>query len=194
MTTHIDLEPAGRALLATVSGVRDTQLDGSTPCEGRTVGELIQHLVGLTVAFRAAADKELGPLTDTSPDANGWPTLEDGWRTALEKQVPVLVQAWHAEGAWEGMTQAGGVDLPGEVAGLVALDELILHGWDLARATGQAYRLEEETAAVCLDFVNGFDAAGTPGMFGPAVSVAGDAPVLDRVVARSGRDPDWSPS
>ncbi len=37
------------------------------------------------------------------------------------------------------MTKAGGVDLPGEVAGLVALDELVVHGWDVARATGQAY-------------------------------------------------------
>ena len=55
MSTHIDLDPAGRALLATVSGVQDTQLSGSTPCEGRTVGQLIQHLVGLTAAFRAAA-------------------------------------------------------------------------------------------------------------------------------------------
>jgi uncharacterized protein (TIGR03086 family) len=194
MPTHIDLDPAGRALLAVVSRVRDTQLRGSTPCQGRTVGELIQHLVGLTVAFRAAADKELGPLTDTSPDQNGWPPLEDGWRTALEEQVPALVQAWRAEQAWDGMTRAGGVDLPGEVAGLVALDELVLHGWDLARSTGQDYRLDEDTAAVCLEFVSGFDAAGTPGMFGPAVPVDGDAPALDRVVARSGRDPAWSPS
>ena len=194
MTTHFVLDPAGRALLATVAGVSDTQLRASTPCQGRTVGELIQHLVGLTVAFRAAADKELGPLTDTSPDQNGWPTLQDGWRTALVEQVPALVAAWHAEEAWDGMTRAGGVDLPGQVAGLVALDELVLHGWDLARSTGQDYRLDEQTAAVCLEFVSGFDPAGTPGMFGPAVPVDGDAPVLDRVVARSGRDPAWSPS
>ncbi|MGV1009902.1 MAG: TIGR03086 family metal-binding protein [Dermatophilaceae bacterium] len=194
MGTHIDLDPAGRALLATVSRVKDTQLAASTPCQGRTVAELIQHLVALSVAFRAAADKELGPLTDTSPDQNGWPTLQDGWRTALQEQVPALVAAWQPEEAWGGMTRAGGVDLPGEVAGLVALDELVLHGWDLARPTGQDYRLDEQTAAVCLEFVSGFDAAGTPGMFGPAVPVDGDATVLDRVVARSGRDPAWSPS
>lgn len=194
MGTPIDLEPAGRALLAVVAGVGDAQLDAGTPCEGRTVGELVQHVVGLTVAFRAAADKELGPLTDTSPDANGWPALEEGWRPALEAQVPALVRAWRADDAWQGMTRAGGVDLPGEVAGLVALDELVLHGWDLARATDQDYRLDEETASACLAFVSGFDVAGTPGMFGPAVAVDDDAPVLDRVVARSGRDPRWSPT
>lgn len=193
MTAPIDLEPAGRALLATVSGVTDADLALATPCEGRTVGELIQHLVGLSLAFRAAGEKELGPLTDTSPDADGWPALEDGWRAALQDRVPALVEAWRAEAAWDGMTQAGGVDLPGEVAGLVALDELVLHGWDLARATGQPYELDEESAAACLAFVSDFDVDGTPGLFGPAVPVAGHASPLDRLVARAGRDPRWTP-
>ena len=43
------------------------------------------------------------------------------------------------------MTQAGGVDLPGEVAGLVALNELVVHGWDIATASGQDYRPDEAT-------------------------------------------------
>ena len=192
--THIDLEPAGHALLTAVAGVDDSQLELATPCRGRTVGELVQHLVGLTVAFRAAAAKELGPLTDSSPDADGWPAVEDGWRSALEAQVPALVHAWQADAAWEGMTQAGGVELPGEIGGLVALDELVLHGWDLARATGQTYQLDEQTAVACLEFVSGFDATGTPGLFGPAVAVGDDAPLVDRLVARSGRDPGWVPT
>lgn len=37
---------------------------------------------------------------------------------------------------------AGGVDLPRQVAGLVALDEVVLHGWDVAKATGQPYNVE----------------------------------------------------
>ena len=194
MATPIDLESAGSALLATLRGVDDAQLDRDTPCEGRTVGQLIQHLVGLTVAFRAAAAKDLGPLTVTSPDQAGWPDADDGWRAALEQQVPGLVEAWRADEAWEGMTQVGGVDLPGEVAGLVALDELVLHGWDLARSTGQEYDVDEETASACLEFVGGFDVGGTPGLFGPAVPVDDGASGLDRLVARAGRDPGWSPS
>jgi uncharacterized protein (TIGR03086 family) len=193
MGTQVDLAPAGRALLAVVDGTTDSQLELGTPCEGRTVGQLLQHLVGLTVAFRAAADKELGPLTGTAPDGDGWPALEDGWRAALAEQVPALVEAWRSDDAWSGMTQAGGVDLPGEVAGLVALDELVLHGWDLARGTGQDYELDAATAEACLGFVGSFDAGGTPGLFGPAVPVDDAAPVLDRLVARAGRDPGWTP-
>jgi uncharacterized protein (TIGR03086 family) len=191
MTTPIDLAPAGDALLAIVTGVGDADLDLTTPCAGTTVAELLQHLVGLSLAFQAAADKELGPLTDTSPDADGWAALEPGWRESLEAQVPAMVQAWRADDAWDGMTRAGGVDLPGQAAGMVALDELVVHGWDLARATGQPYDLDDATAAACLEFVSGFDPAGTPGLFGPAVPVDDGAPVLDRLVARAGRDPGW---
>ncbi|GAA3531467.1 TIGR03086 family protein [Aeromicrobium flavum] len=192
--TTIDLGPAGLALLAPLSRVSDADLDRETPCEGRTVGQLIQHLVGLSLAFRAAAGKDFGPLTDTSPDGDGWPELEDGWREALQEQVPAMVEAWRRTSAWQGMTRAGGIDLPGEVCGRVALDELVLHGWDLARATGQSYELDDHTAEACLGFVSTFEASGTPGLFGPAVEVADDAPLLDRLVARAGRDPQWAPS
>ena len=192
MAGPIDLGGAGEELLTVVSGVEDSQLRAPTPCEGRSVGELLQHLVGLTVAFRAAADKDFGPLTDTSPDADGWPPLEPGWREALVAQVPDLVAAWREDAAWQGMTRAGGVDLPGEVAGLVALDELVLHGWDLARATGQEYACDDETAAACMQFVGQFDTAGTPGLFGPSLPVEGRASVFEQVLARSGRDPEWS--
>lgn len=191
--TPIDLGPAGLALLSTVSGVEDDHLDRPTPCEDRTVGQLVQHLVGLTLAFRAAADKDFGPYTDTPPDDGGWPQVEAGWREALQQQVPALVEAWRADAAWTGMTRAGGIDLPGEIAARVALDEVVLHGWDLARATGQDYHLDDDIARACLAFVETFDAAGTPGLFGPAVPAADDAPVLDRLVARAGRDPRWAP-
>lgn len=189
----VDLESAGNALLATVKGIEDEHLGRETPCEGVSVGQLLHHVVGLVQVFRATAAKEFGPLTDTPPDPSSAPVVEDGWQAALEEHVPTLVRAWREPAAGEGMTRAGGVDLPGEVAGRVALDELVLHAWDLARATGQEYVLDDATAAACLEFVEQFDPAGTPGLFGPAVPVADDAPVLDQLVARAGRDPRWAP-
>lgn len=190
----VDLQPAAQALLSTVKGIKDEHLDHETPCEGVSVGQMLHHVGGLSQAFRAAADKEFGPLTDTAPDPGASPTVEDGWRSELEGHLERLLLAWREPAAWEGMTRAGGVDLPGDVAGRVALDEVVLHGWDLARATGQEYVLDAATAASCLEFVQQFDPAGTPGLFGPAVTVPDDAPVLDRLVARAGRDPRWAPS
>lgn len=189
----VDLRAAGDALVSVADGVSDDQLGDPTPCEGRTVSQLIGHLTGLVEAFRAAADKELGPLTDTSPDASGWPEAPGGWRGTLADRVPALVEAWRRPEAWEGMTRAGGVDLPGEVGGLVALDELVLHGWDLARATGQPYEADDPTAEALMPFVGGFDEGGTPGLFGPSVEVEANASAFERLLARSGRDPRWTP-
>jgi uncharacterized protein (TIGR03086 family) len=187
-----DFEASVHRLLDLTANVSNDQLDAATPCHGRTVRQLLGHVVGLSAAFRAAAAKEFGPLTDTNPDVGGWPNVEDDWRATLDERGPALVEAWRSSAAWEGMTRAGGVDLPGEVAGLVALDEVVLHGWDLARATGQAYEIDEETAAALLSFVSGFDPGGTPGMFGPALDTSPDSTTFEQVLARAGRDPEWT--
>lgn len=194
MADLVDLGPAGERLSAVASHVDDDQFAWPTPCEGRTVGQLVGHLVGLTAAFRAAADKDFGALTDTSPADASWPDAEPGWRERMAEGMPALVAAWRDPEAWEGMTRAGGVDLPGAVCGLVALDEIVLHAWDLARATGQSYDCDDATARALTAFVEGFDEDGTPGMFGPSMSAGPDASLFDRVLARSGRDPRWSPS
>lgn len=60
----------------------------------------------------------------------------------MPRQLTDLVEAWRDPAAWAGMTEAGGVRMPAEEMGVVALDELVLHGWDLARATGQPFRCE----------------------------------------------------
>lgn len=185
-----DLDPAAVTLVNALGGVHIEDLDAPTPCSGWTVGRLLAHVDALTVAFTATADKNLGPLTDTTP---GTPPEEPapGWSTRIPRRVQALVHAWHRPEAWTGMTRAGGVDLPGEVAGLVALDELVLHGWDLARATGQVYELDETTAQHVLDYVAqvGDDREG---LFGPARPVPAGAGTLDRALLLAGRDPDWA--
>lgn len=189
----VDLTPAVRQLIAIAQKVGDDDLDRPTPAEGRSVRELLGHLVGLTAAFRAAADKDFGEWTAANPDADGWPVAEPGWLDTLTERGEALARAWRQPEAWEGMTRAGGVDLPGEVAGLVALDEVVIHGWDLARATGQPYECDGIAAEALLEFVGGFDPAGTPGMFGPALVIPADASDFDQVLALTGRDPSWSP-
>jgi uncharacterized protein (TIGR03086 family) len=94
------------------------------------------------------------------------------------------------------MTQAGGVELPGEVAGLVALDELVVHGWDIARASGQTYHCDRALLEAVHGFVAQFSGPGQEaareGLFGPVVEVPEEAPLLDRVIGLTGRDPAWS--
>ncbi|MFE9059241.1 TIGR03086 family metal-binding protein [Streptomyces mutabilis] len=192
-TPTLDLGPQARVLARLAEGVSDARLADPTPCPDLAVRNLLGHLTGLAVAFRDAARKDLGVTTDTSPEASV-PDIGPGWREELPKVLGELAGAWRAPGAWTGMTRAGGIDLPGEVAGAVVADELVIHGWDLARATGQEY--DPDPAALQASY--GLLAASAEegdrdeGMFGPVVPVPADAPLLDRAVGLSGRDPRWT--
>ncbi|MGX1884059.1 TIGR03086 family metal-binding protein [Streptomyces sp. NPDC055287] len=198
MTAHdptpgiLDFEPAARQVAHLLEGVKDDQLSAPTPCEKYAVHHLLAHLVGLTAAFRDAAGKRLGPTTDTAPGV-GMPVLDDDWRTRLPRQLDELVAVWRRPEAWQGMTRAGGVTLPGEVAGRVALNEIVVHGWDLARATGQPYAPDVAALQSSYELLEPTgDSPGDDGIFGAPVDVPQDAPLLDRVVGRAGRSPSWS--
>jgi uncharacterized protein (TIGR03086 family) len=86
---------------------------------------------------------------------------------------------------------------PGEIAGLIALDELVIHGWDVARASGQPFDCDPTLLEAVQGFVAQFAGPGQEaareGLFGPVVDVSCDAPLLDQVVGLAGRDPAWSP-
>ncbi|MGV9316479.1 TIGR03086 family metal-binding protein [Streptomyces sp. NPDC003691] len=189
-----DLRPAAAAVARLLDGVADGRLGEPTPCPDYTVRELLGHLAGLATAFRDAGLKDLGPTTDTPPD-NALPELADDWRTALPERLGQLGDVWDSAEAWEGMTQAGGVTFPAEIAGQVALNELVVHGWDLARATGQPYDPPEAGLRVSYEMLaaTGDDDPMRGTIFGPVVPVPGSAPLLDRVIGLSGRDPGWTP-
>ncbi len=197
MTETFDLAPAAQQMQRLVAGVRDDQLDAPTPCDSTTVGALLDHIVGLSVAFRAAADKEDLPGLDAPPPAPSADSLPADWRAQAPGLLTALAQAWAKESAWEGMATAGGVTMPASVMASVALDEIVLHGWDLARATGQEFEVDPISTEIVLGFTTAMsapeEAAGREGLFGPVVTVPDDAPAFDRALGFSGRDPAWTP-
>jgi uncharacterized protein (TIGR03086 family) len=192
----VDLEPATQRMADLISGLPDELLDGRTPCAAYTLGDLIDHVGGLTLAFTAAATKATGDIGSQQASGDA-ARLGDDWRTRIPRDLTALAEAWRDPAAWTGMTRAGGIDLPGEVAGLVALDELVIHGWDVARASGQAYdcdrRLLEAVHGFVAQFAGPGQEAARERLFGPVVQVSDDAPLLERVVGLTGRDPAWSP-
>jgi uncharacterized protein (TIGR03086 family) len=194
--TPVDLEPAAQRLADLVRGVRDEMLDAPTPCPAYTVGDLLDHLGGTAIAFTGAAKKDLGDATSQGPSGDA-SRLGDDWRRRIPRALTGLGEAWRDPTAWTGMTRAGGIELPGEVAGLVALDELAVHGWDIARATGQTYESDPVSLEAVHDFVEQFaDPAQEEvrkDLFGPVVHVPEEAPLIDRVIGLTGRDPAWSP-
>ena len=191
MTTVPDLESAARQLITLAEGVTDDMLQAPTPCGDYTVADLLGHVMGLTIAFRDAAGKAGSPAQDAEP---GRVALDPGWRDQLPGRLLAMAAAWRPPQAWEGLTKVGGGTMPATVAGQAGLNELVIHGWDLARGTGQPYRIDDASAQVAVDFLSLVSAAAGPGQRGPfglAVEVPPDASLLDRAVALSGRDPRW---
>lgn len=188
----IDIEPATTVLARLIEGVRDDQLNASTPCEDSSVGDLLDHVDGLSMAFTAAATKtRLAGDQAPTPDASH---LGSDWRTRIPSRLAELAGAWREDAAWSGMTHVGGQDLPAEVAGAVALDEVIVHSWDLAVASGQPFSYEAQLVEAAYGFVQPLvlnNPEGIPGLFGPAVPVPDDASLFDRLLGLTGRDPDW---
>jgi uncharacterized protein (TIGR03086 family) len=194
--TFVDLEPATQRMADLVRGVPDEMLDAPTPNPGYSLGDLLDHVGGAALAFTGAARKETGDATSQGPSGDA-SRLGDDWRARIPQDLAALADAWHDADAWDGMTKAGGVDLPGGVAGLVALDEIVIHAWDVARASGQPYEPDPESLEAVQGFVAQFSGPGQEearqGLFGPVVDVPDDAPLLDRVIGLTGRDPGWSP-
>ncbi|MFC7497078.1 MULTISPECIES: TIGR03086 family metal-binding protein [unclassified Nocardioides] len=189
----IDFTPVVRTVIKVVTDIDDAQLTAPTPCTGLNVADLLHHLDGLSLAFTLAATKE-------KPPGGGRATFDGsrlgvGWRAEIPEALDRLAIAWADPAAYDGMTMAGPIELPAEVAVLVALDEVVVHGWDIARATGQGYEQDEAAVQACLAFAQSFETppdAGD-GPFGPPVPVPADAPALDRLLGATGRDPGWAP-
>ena len=176
--------------------IPDEDLTLPTPCPAYALGDLIDHVGGLAIAFAAAASKERDERTGQAPPGNA-ARLGADWRERIPRDLKALGLAWQEPGAWLGMTRIAGMDTPAETVGLVLADELAVHGWDVARATRQPYTCEPYVLEAARQFLEMFaspDAPSGPEVpFGPATVLLPEAPLLDRVVALAGRDPSWSP-
>ena len=191
----VDLGPAARRLADLVANVKDDALDRPTPCPAYSLGDLIEHVGGLALAFTAAGRKERNAYNEMngSGDAS---RLGPDWRERIPQDLVTLAQTWAEPEAWTGMTRIAGDDSPAGVVGLVLADELAVHGWDVARASGQAYACEPDILEAALTFLQMFASPDAPAgpevAFGPARILLDEAPLLDRVVGMAGRDPGWS--
>jgi uncharacterized protein (TIGR03086 family) len=192
----IDLGFSADRLGVLVAAIPDEDLGRPTPCSEYSVGDLLDHIAGLSVAFGGAATKAGGPAATMGPSgASG--NLPADWRASLPQRVRELAEAWADPEAWDGMTKVGGGDLPGGVAGTIAFGELSVHGWDLSRATKIPFEPDPAGVTALLGLVGptfaGPDQDAARGTaFGPAVPILADASEFDRVLGLLGRNPAWA--
>lgn len=183
------LDNAAAELRRVAAGVRDSQLDDPTPCADWSVRDLAAHTLGLTRAFTHTARHE-------PPDGSAEVVeLPPGWREQLARDLDSLVAAWRDPDAWSGASEAGGVTMPAAELAVVVLDELVLHGWDLARATGGDFFATDHDLAICRAFASAMSTPDTldsrEGLYGPIVDTGADAPPLDALLGLAGRHPAW---
>lgn len=192
--TDVDFKIVTDRVIDLLDGVKDEQLADPTPCERYTVGQIVNHFLGLCLAFTAAARGERGPHNDAPPGVPAATPPED-WRPLLAERLQTLADAWAEPSAWEGDATAGGVTFPASIMGLVALNEVAVHGWDLAASTAQPYALAPATIEVLTAFVgqDADDQAAREGIYAPPVEPAEDATPQDRLIALTGRNPAWRP-
>ena len=127
---------------------------------------------------------------------------EFGGRFVPESLMPACLElekwfddAWADPAVWEKDLDVMGSATPAADVGAMMLAELVLHGWDLAAATGQSYTVSDRAAAAALAAVEAnAEMFRQYKGFAEPVSLPDDAAALDRALALSGRDPDWTPS
>ena len=169
----------GPALGGVVANITPDQLEQPTPCGGFTVRGVLEHMVGGATAFAAAfRGEEPGEADLSDPLGSFQPILGD------------LVAAIGEPGALDQSVAAPFGQVPGETfARFVALDGLV-HGWDLATATGQDYDPPDDVVAAVDEFARGVvDPLRDGETFGPEVEPPDGATPIERLVAYTGRRP-----
>ncbi|MBT2441684.1 TIGR03086 family protein [Streptomyces sp. ISL-36] len=166
-----------------VRGIADEDLGAPTPCAEYDVRDLLNHLFHVVVNFQALAAKQPSDFSVT-PDY-----LRDAdWRTRFETETGKLVEAWAAPGAEEGTT--GAMNMPARTVGSMALLDLTVHIWDLARATGRSFEPDPAVVEGLAEEVDRMaPTARKMYVFGEAVELPEDASPFERLLATTGRDP-----
>ncbi|MFP5319593.1 MAG: TIGR03086 family metal-binding protein [Acidimicrobiia bacterium] len=169
-----------------LAGVREHQLALPTPCPGWDVRALAGHLVGVNRTFASAAGG--GPL---EPELDEASESAASLVAAYERSAGDAVRAFSRPGVLDATLAVPSGSVSGELALALALLDNLVHGWDVAKATGQDTAIDPQLAGVGLEVARRLvtDELRAAGAFGPAVPVDADAPVHDRLAGFVGRTP-----
>ncbi len=187
-----------------IAGVRPDQLDDSTPCTEMDVRRLLGHLTGIVRTVAAVGRGE-----DIFAVADQEPAADDAWLDRFDANRAELEAAWETGEALDRPTLVPWAAESGALALVTYANEVTVHTWDLATATGQRPSWDpavlemaapenffplpaENRAALFAEFARQLPAefADQSAPFLDAVPVADDAPLIDRIIAWSGRRPD----
>lgn len=180
---------AGTIVAAAVRAGAGADLSGPTPCRDWDLRTLARHFVGTSGAFvNAGREQALDP---DDPWGSNAMLDETDWAGPLAGQVEAMTEAWSHLEAWTGSIE--GAQMPATAVGELGLLELMLHGWDVARATGHPLAVSDALGAEVLRCLEPTLEQGREyELYAPPVVVPADTPAFVRALGLSGRDPDWT--
>jgi uncharacterized protein (TIGR03086 family) len=172
--------PACRAVLQRLT---EADLSRPTPCTEYTVGDVGQHLVRSMVLLASVADEQIGTPVAGSLDTTG--SLD----VTVAATAEAALAAWRHRGL-DGSVAVGRSVLPASVAVEIIPLELLVHGWDIAHATGQHIDVTPEVAGYVLDRARELITADKRGRsFAAELPAEAAATTLQRLIAFTGRAP-----
>ena len=188
MQLHSTVERALAGTAQVVRGVEAAEFGSPTPCDDWDVRALINHMLQVSSALSRAGRGEAVPADLWELDL-----MDTDWAGRFDDKAKAAVAGWADPTAWEGTVSLGGAGMPAPMIATMLASDLVIHGWDLARATGQAYRFDAEAAEMTHRFVADMGEQGRQmGIFAAPLPVSDTAPALDLALALSGRDPKWA--
>ena len=194
MKENLSAEMAAAAAEAArvVNGVPEGTLNAPTPCGDWDLRTLLNHTI-LWTSY--SAERRAHGESVAEDLMNKDFTADPGFREDYARQISQAVEAWSAPQAWAGDRSVMGSATPATEVGAMLIMEMALHGWDVARATGQEFDLDDATATALEDIVQAqAELFRKYQGFADAVETPGDATTFDRALGLSGRDPQWKPS
>src|SRR4051794_11017562 len=186
-TIAADHRAALDATRAVVAGITTDQWALVTPCEEWDVRALLNHVVaGNWWASRLAAGETIEAVgREYDGDVVG-PDATD----AYDRSAQAAARAFEAPGALDAPCAVSYGPVPGSVYAGHRFIDVLIHGWDLAIATGQPSPVTPELAEACWTVIEPqLDMLRASGMFGPDQAVPADADPVTRVLLVVGRHP-----
>jgi uncharacterized protein (TIGR03086 family) len=178
-----------------VRRVLPTDLDRPTPCEGWTVLDLLNHMTAQHRGFAAASRGQGGDLRHWTSDPAAGVDLVADYLAAAEE----VLTAFAADGVLQRSFALPEVSTATEFPGVQAIGfhfiDYVVHGWDVARALGQEYHLDDELVPAALRIAeavpNGPERLAASAAFRPALAMDSATGALDRLLLLLGRSPTW---
>ncbi|HEY6664277.1 MAG TPA: TIGR03086 family metal-binding protein [Propionibacteriaceae bacterium] len=170
-----------------IKGAAGADLATATPCDGFSLRTLLTHFTGTTGAFAYAGKTR--SLDANDPWGSTVQLNEDEWPEQLTANLDAISAAWCQQDTWQGTIS--GTVMPARSLGEMALIEVLLHGWDVARATDQQVDVSDALGAELLRCVaETADLGRQVGAYGTKVPVADNASDFAKALGLAGRSPN----